>query len=372
MKQQICVESLFNGVEIIKYQKLTIEQGVIQSITPFDSTAEKYLPGTLAAGFIDIQVNGGGGVLFNDATDISGITTIGEAHNLFGTTSWFPTLITDHINKMHRAADAVSDALKNNTTGVAGIHFEGPHISTLKNGVHEQSHIRPLSESEFSLYTREDIGQVIVTLDADRVSDRDIHRLSEQGVIVCQGHSNASYARASSALAAGARGFTHLFNAMSQLNAREPGMVGAALNHPESFYGIILDGIHVHEAAAKIAYEANPHLLLVTDAMPPVGSNQTEFHFFGEDIRVHNNRLINAEGRLAGSLLNMNQAVMNCSQWLNLSVEKSLNLSSLQVAKFINKVTELGTITPGKKANLVLLDDQLQVQRCWIEGRKIR
>ncbi len=372
MKQHLYVESLFDGNELHNHQKLTIEQGYIQSVTPADDSGVHFLSGLLVAGFIDIQINGGGGVLLNDATDFAAIKTIGEAHNQFGTTSWFPTLMTDDLNKMQLAADAVAETLQNNSTGVEGIHFEGPHISNLKNGVHEQSFIRPLTEAEFSLYTRDDLGQVLVTLDPDLVSDSDIRLLCEQGVIVCLGHSNARYERASSALAAGARGFTHLFNAMSALNSRAPGMVGAALNHADSFYGLILDGIHVHEAAANIAYKANPNMLLVTDAMPPVGSKKTEFRFFDETICVKDNRLVNAEGRLAGSLLNMNQALINCHRFLNQPLENSLNLSSQQAAKFLNREQDLGRIASGKKANLVLLDDQLKVQGCWIEGRKIR
>ena len=371
LDNKFSVDKLLLGKEIYSNQTIRIEGQKILSIEDGICSASSHLEGTLVPGFIDIQVNGGGGHLFNESPSIESIIKIGESHQKFGTTGWLPTLVTDSLKNMYLASDAVAQAISNRIPGVLGIHFEGPHLSISKKGVHSDGLIRKMNEQEKSIYLRKDIGQVIVTMAPESISPNDIRVLSEAGVIVCLGHSNASFEQTNIAIESGAKGFTHLFNAMSQVNSREPGMVGAALLNKECYSGLILDGIHVHPASAKLALQLSEKLMLVTDAMPPVGSEKMKFKFFGQTIERINNTLRDNEGRLAGSVLDMATAVINAQEMLDLSLAQSVDLASINPAKFLGIENKYGTIEAGKNASMLLLNEQGIVLNNWIDGKQI-
>lgn len=327
--------------------------------------------GSLIPGLIDVQVNGGGGILFNQAPDRQALRTMLKAHAQFGTTAMLPTVITDCIAVMHQAADTIATAIAEQEPGVLGIHFEGPHLSLAKKGVHPPGHIRSLSDAEWQLYRRKDLGIKVVTLAPETVAPELIAELVAEDVRVCLGHSNADSATVQAALNAGATGFTHLYNGMSPLTSREPGMVGTALTDNRSWCGIILDGHHLHPLAALLAYQAKPKgkLMLVTDAMSPVGTEQQQFDFFSGKVVRDGSRLTDPSGSLAGSVLDMITAVQQASQQLGISFAEALMMASAYPADFLGCADRLGRLAPGKQADLVWLDDSQQVRQSWIAGR---
>ena len=365
---RLCVERLFNGEAVAKSQCVEIEDGIITAISDQISSESETLKGTLTAGFIDVQVNGGGGVLFNQAPSVETLKIIAKAHQQFGTTGWMPTLISDSLETMQSAADAVAEAIQDPTNGILGIHFEGPNLSVGKRGIHLENLIRPFFEAEEAIFTRKDIGKVLVTVAPEAITCEQISALVASGVIVSIGHSNASFEQANNAIAAGATGFTHLFNAMSQFNSRQPGVVGAALQAMGCFSGIILDGFHLHQASAELAYHSKTQLMLVTDAMSTVGTDQNEFEYFGETIHKKNGCLRDKNNNLAGSTLDMQTAVINAQSLLNISAVDSYKLASTNPAKFLGLKNQLGNLEVGKKANMVLLDEHSKVLQSWIEG----
>ncbi|MDP4535813.1 N-acetylglucosamine-6-phosphate deacetylase [Alkalimonas collagenimarina] len=351
-----------------------IERG---RITAIEQQPQADLPvhtlshGSLIPGLIDVQVNGGGGVLFNQQPTREALRTMLQAHARFGTTAMLPTVITDSIEVMQQAADTIASALAEQEAGVIGIHFEGPHLSLAKKGVHPPAHIRQLSDAEWQLYQRHDLGIKVVTLAPEMVAPELIAELVAAGVHVCLGHSNADSATVQAALTAGATGFTHLYNGMSPLQSREPGMVGTALVDASSWCGIILDGHHVHPLAALLAYQAKAKgkLMLVTDAMSPVGTDQQEFAFFQGKVVRQGTRLTDPSGSLAGSVLDMMSAVRNARQQLGVALSEAIAMASGYPADFLNCAGQRGSLALGKQADIVWLDDDAEVQGSWVQGQ---
>ena len=265
-------------------------------------------------GYIDLQVNGGGGVLFNDNPTVATLETMVGAHRRFGTTTLYPTLISACRQKMVQAIAAVREYLHSGRPGVGGIHLEGPFLAPAKAGIHDPTAMRSMAEEDFDLITSLEVGGTILTVAPETVAPRTIARLVAQGVIVSLGHSEATFGQAMAAFDAGARLVTHLFNAMPPLRAREPGLVGAALAHPEVHCGIIVDGHHVHDSNVRLAYDIKgpDRLFLVTDAMATVGTSLSGFHLGDRQITVIDGRCLAADGTLAGSALDMATAVENC------------------------------------------------------------
>ncbi len=325
--------------------------------------------GLLAPGFIDCQVNGGGGELFNDDPSVSTIAAIARAHRTFGTTGFLPTLISDDLDAVARAMDAVREAIARRVPGVLGIHVEGPFLNEQRRGVHDASKLRPLDATAIKLLARPLGGVTMVTLAPECTTPQSIRALSEAGVIVSAGHTNATFAELQPALRAGLRGFTHLFNAMSPLGSREPGAVGAALADPSSWCGLIVDGHHVHPEVMKLALRAKRHerFMLVSDAMPTVGAPVKTFELNGRSITADGNKLVDDEGRLAGADLDMASAVRNAVSMLGLPLVDAIRMASANPADFL-ALRDVGRIAPGQRANLVLLDDELQVRDTWIDG----
>ncbi len=325
----------------------------------------------LLPGFIDVQVNGGGGVLFNDAPTAQAIAEIGAAHRRFGTTGFLPTLISDDLATVQTAIAAVRDAIAAGAPGVLGLHIEGPFLSPRRKGIHDASKLRRIDEPAFELLTSLDVGRTLVTLAPETTSGEMIGRLVRAGVVVSAGHTNATYAVVRTALDHGLSGFTHLFNAMSPLASREPGVVGAALEDINSWCSIIVDGRHVDPVVLKIALRCRPmnRFILATDAMPCVGSTRTSFVLQGKTITVRGGACVDEHGTLAGSDLDMASAVRNAVRMLGLDLADASRMASRHPAEFLGLGETHGRIAPGYRADLVLLDDDLRVLGSWIGGQ---
>jgi N-acetylglucosamine-6-phosphate deacetylase len=354
---------------------------VVENDRVIDLVPEKELPDSidvswdlnghiLAPGLIDIQVNGGGGVMFNDDPSVETIRRMGAAHRQFGTTGFLPTLISTDLNTMSQAISAVGQAIAEAVPGVLGIHLEGPFLNTEKRGIHDVNTFREIDEAAFELLTSLERGQTLVTLAPEKTTAKMISRLSASGVLVFGGHSNATYQQTRLALNAGLRGFTHLFNAMSPFESREPGMVGAALEDENSWFGIIADGHHVHPASFALAVKAKTqgYSILVTDAMAGVGSIEKRFVFDGVELEAIDGCCRTPEGHLAGSDLDMISAVRNAIRFAGLSQSEALRMASSYPAQALGLETQLGAISPGFKASFVELDEDFNLYRTWING----
>lgn len=364
---------LLNG-QLQQHKYLLLQDGIIRQISdqPLPGVPlQRLADGVLLPGFIDTQVNGGGGVLFNQQPTLATLQQMMQAHARFGTTAMLPTVITDDTEVMRRAADAVAQALQQAVPGIIGIHFEGPHLSRPKRGCHPQQYLRALTDAELAVYQRTDLGIRMLTVAPECISPQQIRQLVEQGVLVSLGHSNAGADIVMAALDAGASGFTHLYNGMSALTSREPGMVGCALADSRAYCGIILDGEHLHPLTARVAFNAKgaQRLMLVTDAMSPVGTEQNEFAFFGGTVKRSGMKLTNAQGSLAGSVLDMASAVQYAATELGTGLATAVQMASSTPAAFIGQSAVRGAIAAGLSADLVWLNDDGKVQACWIAGR---
>jgi N-acetylglucosamine-6-phosphate deacetylase len=326
----------------------------------------------LAPGFIDTQVNGGGGVLFNQQPDVEAIRAIGAAHRRFGTTGFLPTLITDDLDTVGLAMQAAAAALRE-VPGCLGIHVEGPFLSQQRKGIHDASKFRRLDEQALRMLTGLASGRTLITLAPERTTPEMIARLAEAGLIVSAGHTDGTYEEISAAIAAGLTGFTHLFNAMSQLTGRQPGAVGAALDHREPWAGIIVDGRHVAPASLRVALKAKgpDKLMLVTDAMPSVGAIDKSFLLQGRPITVVDGICVDEKGVMAGTDLDMAGAVRNAVALLGVDLPTAIRMASHVPASFLGLGGELGRIAPGYRADLVRLTDKVEVAQSWISGEPL-
>ncbi|MGO1070819.1 N-acetylglucosamine-6-phosphate deacetylase [Lysobacter sp. CA199] len=326
----------------------------------------------LVPGFIDTQVNGGGDVLFNDAPTVDGLRRIAQAHRKFGTTGMMPTLISDDVAVMVRAIDAVREAMRQNVPGILGIHLEGPYLAAARKGVHDPDKFHTPSEDELNLVASLGVGKTMLTLAPERFGNDTLQALAARGVLVCAGHTAADYDRLRDAFAHGVRGVTHLYNAMTPMASREPGGVGASIEDPNSWCGVIVDGEHVHDASLRIAIAAKPRgkIMLVTDAMPPVGGDSEDFVLYGQTMTCRDGKCTTAEGTLAGSSLDMAGAVRNTVQRLGLPLDEACRMASTYPAEFLGLGHEFGRIAPGYRADLVALDPQLRVTDSWIGGSR--
>lgn len=374
MRTTLIAEQLFDGKTLHENHPISFEDGKIIAFDTIKGAIENKVSGLLTAGFIDTQVNGGGGYLLNQDTNLHTLKAMTNAHAKFGTSSLLPTLITSDVRKIEQTANLISTALAQNTPGIIGVHFEGPHISEPKKGIHSSQQIRSISQQELDIYCRDDLGIKVVTLAPESVDCDIIKTLVASNVHVCLGHSNATFAQTQAALAAGASGFTHLFNAMSALESREPNMVGAALLDEQSWCGLILDGHHVHPSTAKLAYKvkAAHKMMLVTDSMSTIGSEQTHLQFDGHQISLTGDKLTSNTGQLAGSALNMITAVNNAVKMLNIPFIDALKMASLYPAQFLGIADSYGQLAIGSNADLTLIsttNSSPHIVNTWIGGK---
>ncbi|HEX2138808.1 MAG TPA: N-acetylglucosamine-6-phosphate deacetylase [Woeseiaceae bacterium] len=353
-----------------------LDGGRIESVLPAnevrvdDAERVDIRSNLLLPGFVDTQVNGGGGVLFNANPTVASIAEIGRVHRRFGTTSFLPTLVSDDLDIVADAIAATRDAIAAGVPGVLGLHIEGPFLNESRKGVHDASKIRHLDGEAFELLTTATGGKTLITLAPEKTTPEMIRALSDAGVIVSAGHSNASYAEVRKALDSGLTGFTHLFNAMSQLRVREPGVVGAALEDRESWCSIIVDGYHVHPVVLRLALltKRPDRFILVTDAMPSVGADEKSFNLLGKRITVRGGICVDEDGTLAGSDMDMATAVRNAVRLLQVDLALAVRMASRHPAEFLGLASELGRIAPGYRANLLIADDDLNVIETWIDG----
>ncbi|MDH5500420.1 MAG: N-acetylglucosamine-6-phosphate deacetylase [Gammaproteobacteria bacterium] len=376
MSEQILTNcSLFDGETVREGRAVVIDDGRIADIVAAnkvgtDSNVLDLGGHLLAPGLIDLQVNGGGGVLFNDAPTVGTLRTIVAAHRRFGTTACLPTLISDDPETMRLGIQAVAEAIAGGVAAVVGIHLEGPHLNPLYRGVHDADKMRPLDDAGIAMLCSPGSGRTLVTLAPETVPAATIRRLCDAGVIVFGGHSAASYEETLDALAAGMTGFTHLFNAMSPLTSRAPGMVGAALDDKRSFFGIIADGHHVHPASLRIAIrsKAMAKVCLVTDAMPTVGSDNKHFSLNGVAVTAISGRCVTAGGTLAGSDIGMIEAVRNIARFGGVDVYEALRMASAYPAAALGIDDSHGYVRQGYRADLIELDKEFNVLRSWVQG----
>lgn len=365
-------EQIFDGVREFSHTSISVANGKVVAIGGYEREAE-YLAGIVVPGFVDIQVNGGGGVLFNDAPNVAALQTISKAHQRFGSTSILPTVITDSVQVREQAADAIAQALKEKLPGIIGVHFEGPHISEHKRGVHAPELIAQISDNDMALYQRKDIGVKLTTFAPETVSAEQIQALVAQQVICSVGHSNASAEQTQSALQHGATGFTHLFNAMSGLTGRNPGVIGAALLDEHSYAGVIADGVHVSTINLQLAVRCKgvKHLILVTDAMPPLGADREAFLLYGQPVRKEGMILKDVHGALAGSVLDLCSAIRHMVELVGVHWHDAVRMASFNPATFIGVHDRKGHLRVGADADMVLLSKDWCCQKTWIGGEVV-
>lgn len=373
----IAAPQLFDGMAMRGPTLVKVSGGLIQEVKPAASPPPEaiVLPPdtTLAPGFIDVQVNGGGGALLNDAPSETGVRRIVETHRRSGTTGCLPTLITDRSDVMEHLAACAPTALQ--IEGVLGFHLEGPALNKVRKGIHLESEIRvPNPRDLVAMKSFGSCGRSMVTLAPECVPPSLIDDLLNAGLRISAGHSDATAAQIADAAGRGLTGITHLFNAMSQLTARAPGVVGAALDDDRLFAGIICDGYHVDAASLRIALrcKGRDRLMLITDAMPLVGTSQRDFLLQGRQIRLEGNHLTGPDGTLAGAHLTMIEAVRNTVTWLGVPLADALIMASRTPAAFLGLDSELGSIAPGYRADLVAFTPNLEILDTWIAGSSHR
>lgn len=362
---------VFTGYRWLGSTTVVVENGRVAGLEPGEVQATAKLADGhfLAPGFIDVQVNGGGDVLLNDHPTLEGMEAIAAAHRLYGTTGLLPTLITDDVEKPRALKALAAQAIDFQTSGILGVHLEGPFLNVARKGVHRAEAITPLTDADLGWMTTPFAGALLITLAPEQTTLAAIRRLAAAGALICAGHTAATYDQMMLAVDSGVRGFTHLYNAMTPQTGREPGAVGAALDTPETYAGIIVDGFHVHAASLRSAIKAKgeDRIMLVTDAMPPVGGKSAEFFIDGRRIIADGGRLVTEEGTLAGAAIDMATTVRNVRDLLGLPIEAGLKMGSLVPANFLRR-PDLGRIQIGARADFVALDSDIQVHSTWVNG----
>ena len=370
MKRALTGADIFDGEHLHEQCALLLDgedvAGIVQrgDIPPLYSV-EEIAGGTILPGFVDLQVNGGGGVMFNDETNVDGLRAIAEAHASTGTRALLPTLITDTPERTRAAIDAVASAIEQQIPGIIGLHLEGPHLSIARKGAHDPDLIRPMSDEDeaFLIQSASHLPNLMVTVAPESVTTDQISRLAKAGIVVSLGHTDCSLNEAKAAFRAGACCVTHLFNAMSQLGNREPGLVGATLDTPEVSAGLIADDVHVHQASMHTALAAKRgpgKIFLVTDAMSTVGSDITMFKLNGRAVYRQNGRLTLEDGTLAGADLELGRAVSILVTKMGLPKAKVLAMATSVPAEVLPRPRSAGRFKLNTPANPIWLDDRFK------------
>lgn len=367
---------LFDGEKILKDHALVLEGGVISALMPVsdrprEGEAIDLSGGTLSPGFVDVQVNGGGGTLFNDDPTPEGIENIAKAHRRFGTTSLLPTVITDSAPILEAALRA-GKAAQDKITGVLGLHVEGPFIDPVKKGAHPAEYIRVITDADISALAAAKTGVLLLTLAPNKVTADQICALVRAGIHVSLGHSNTTDSEAIEAFNAGAHAVTHLFNAMSQCDARSPGLVGAALADTRVICGLIADGHHVAPNAIRAALAAKgaKGIALISDAMPSAAGGPDHFTLQGRDVRRANNRLTLDSGTLAGADITLLNAV-HYALSIGISLTDTLTMATSTPARMIGLSAKIGALRPGMAADLVHLGPDYALLSVYQHGQRL-
>jgi N-acetylglucosamine-6-phosphate deacetylase len=372
----IAADHVFDGAVVRERTAVVVDGARILDLVPTADVprtmSTRAMPegAWLAPGFIDLQVNGGGDVLFNDQPSAQAARTIAAAHRRRGTTGVLPTLISDSAEKMRLALEAVNAAV-GSEPGILGLHLEGPYLSPEKPGVHDRRQLRQPSPDELAMLTAPRNGVLLVTLAPEVVPRGFIAQLVAASIRVSLGHSMASYQQTRAAMAEGLTGFTHLFNVMRPLSSREGGPIALALESPDAWYGLIVDGVHVDPAMLRLALRGLGHPILVSDAMPPVGGHRSSFSLHGDTITARDGYCVRDDGTLAGTVLDMAAAVKNCVRLLGVPLPDALRFASTHPATFLGLGQTLGRLARGYRADLVAFDaTEMTVLATWVAGQE--
>ncbi|MFV0386543.1 N-acetylglucosamine-6-phosphate deacetylase [Paracoccus sp. (in: a-proteobacteria)] len=365
-------ERIFDGEEWHNDAALLVDEGRVQGIRPSaDAPEGMRLPGWIAPGLIDLQVNGGGGVLFNNDTTPEGIARICAAHAGFGTTAVMITLITDRPDVTD---DAIAAGLAGQgIPGFLGMHLEGPHLALARKGTHDPALIRKMEDADLAriLAAAAKLPHLITTVAPESVTDDQIRAMAGAGVVVSLGHTDTTHESARHAADAGAAMITHLFNAMSQLAHRAPGVVGAALEDGRLWCGLIADGFHVDDAAMRIALRAKQgpgQIFLVSDAMSTIGTDLTGFTLNGRQILRSGGRLTLAgDGSLAGADIAQIDGIRYLVQRLDVDPGQALRMGSALPAQAMG-ITDRGHLHPGAHADFFCFDADFHALQTYIAG----
>ena len=377
MKQALLGSQIFCGERFYDDHALLVEGKSIVDIVDKNNTPDNFNKieldqGILAPGFIDLQVNGGGGVLFNNSPNKESLNTIIKAHQFFGTTSIMPTVISDSLEVLEQCIKTVTEEIKNNSS-LLGIHIEGPFFNTKYRGVHQKKYISSINSDYLNLFESLKGFPVMLTLAPECISSQQLKHLTSLGIKTLAGHSDASYDKLDDAIKNGLDGFTHLFNAMGQISAREPGVVGSALHFENTFASIIVDLHHVHPSLIQLAYQLKPKgkLFFISDSMATINHGKPSFELYDEVVNESDGRLVNSEGKLAGSSITQIDAVKNVYQKCNIPLNQALAMASRYPAEYLGIENHLGSLKPGYRADLVHFDSNFKVHNVWVSGKQI-
>ena len=377
MKQALLGSQIFCGERFYDDHALLVEGKSIVDIVDKNNTPDNFNKieldqGILAPGFIDLQVNGGGGVLFNNSPNKESLNTIIKAHQFFGTTSIMPTVISDSLEVLEQCIKTVTEEIKNNSS-LLGIHIEGPFFNTKYRGVHQKQYISAINSDYLNLFESLKGFPVMLTLAPECISSQQLKHLTSLGIKTLAGHSDATYDELDDAIKNGLDGFTHLFNAMGQISAREPGVVGSALHFENTFASIIVDLHHVHPALIQLAYQLKPKgkLFFISDSMATINHGKPSFELYDEVVNESDGRLVNSEGKLAGSSITQIDAVKNAYQKCNIPLNQALAMASRYPAEYLGIENHLGSLKPGYRADLVHFDSNFKVHNVWVSGKQI-
>ena len=378
MKQAITGSKLFNGIDFIEHKALLIDDQRIAGIVnedaiPTDFQVKKLEGGILSPGFIDLQVNGGGGKLFNNSPDKESLNTIISAHQYFGTTSIMPTVISDSLNILQKCTDTISNEIDNNHS-LLGIHIEGPFFNVKYRGVHQKQYINTINASYLNLFETLDKFPVMLTLAPECISIKQLKHLKSLGFKILAGHTDANYDQLEEAVKYGLDGFTHLFNAMGQISAREPGVVGSAFDFDETSASIIVDLHHVHPSLINLSFKQKPKgkLFFVSDSMATINHGEPSFELYDEVVSESNGRIINSEGKLAGSSITQIDAIKNAYQKCSIPLESAISMATLYPAEYLGVSDYIGQLKKGYRADLAHFDSNFHVQNVWLAGKQIK
>lgn len=373
----ILAPRVFDGERFLPASLVTFDRNRIEAIRPAGEAgaeADHVLPegATLAPGYIDLQVNGGGGRLLNDAIDLATMAHIAAAHASVGTTSLLPTLISGTRGMIREALDVGAEAIRD-IPGVIGLHIEGPFLSPERPGIHPPANLIPMTDEDEAMLTSHRVGRLMLTVAPEIVGPGRIASLRDGGVVVFAGHTNASAEQATEGFEAGVSGCTHLYNAMSQMGSRAPGVVGAALAHAHVRAGLICDGLHVHPVAVRAAFAAMgpSRLFFVSDAMPTVASDTTSWVWRGETIHLVGDRLAQADGTLAGAHVTMAECVRRAVRLCGIAPEAALRMATSTPARAIG-AADRGRLAQGLRPDFVALDESFAVTAVWQDGQTHR
>ena len=378
MKQALIGAQLFSGKEFFDNRALLIDgENIIDIINehniPNNFETQKLNGGILSPGFIDLQVNGGGGKLFNNSPDKQSLNTIIEAHQHFGTTSIMPTVISDSLNVLKRCTTTISEVIENNKS-LLGVHIEGPFFNVKYRGVHQKQYINTINSDYLNLFESLKDFPVILTLAPECISTKQLKHLKSLGFKILAGHTDASYDQLEEAIKYGLDGFTHLFNAMGQISAREPSVVGSALTFDNAAASIIVDLHHVHPSLIQMAYKQKPQgkLFFVSDSMATIHHGEPSFELYDEVVSESNGRIINSEGKLAGSSITQIDAIKNAYQSCNIPLNDAIAMVTRYPAEYLGVANYLGSLKSGYRADLTHFDLDFQVHNVWVAGKQLK